>query len=58
MVQLEGLRAIKGVHSFGCVGCGEESWSIETVVGVELGCWGLLCVESGRPGGSDLLVDS
>jgi hypothetical protein len=29
---------VKGVHSLGCVGCGErESWWIGTIVGVELG---------------------
>jgi hypothetical protein len=37
MVQSDGLRAMKGVHSLGCAGCGEESWWIITVVGVEPG---------------------
>jgi hypothetical protein len=57
MVQPDGLRAVKGVHSLGCAGCGEESWWIGTVVGVEPRFW-VVNVESGQPRGPDLLVDS
>jgi len=56
MVQPSGMRAVKGVHSLGCAGCGEESWWIGIVVGVwNLGL-GLLCVESVHSGGTYLLV--
>jgi len=45
MVQPDGLRSIKGVHSLGCVGCGEESWWIGIVVGVEHGFGATECGE-------------
>jgi hypothetical protein len=43
MVQLDGPRVVKGVHSLGCVGCGEESWWFGTVVGVEPKFWDVEC---------------
>jgi hypothetical protein len=48
----------EGGAFLGLCGCGEEHWRIGTVVGVEYLVLGLLCVESGKPRGSDLLVDS
>jgi len=45
MVQPNGLRAVKGVHSLGCAGCGEDSWWIGTVVGVEPVFWVAKCGE-------------
>jgi hypothetical protein len=36
---------VKGVHSSGCAGYGEESWWIGTIVGVEPGFWAIECGE-------------
>jgi hypothetical protein len=61
MVHLDGIRAVKGVHSLDCAGCGEDIWWIGNVVGVERGFWVAECAQwtikiSQLRGGGELVV--
>jgi hypothetical protein len=49
---------VKGVHSLGCSGCGGRELENWNYCGSRTWVFGMFCVESGQPRGSDLLVDS